>query len=98
MDAEASHLAFTSSLALVGVVILVAALLSGAVERSHTPQVGVFLGLGVVLGPYGLGMLNPVLDSEIVRVVSTVPARTLYKDRSGSLISRFGPSTVCPNP
>lgn len=64
--------AFVPTLALVGVVILVAALLSGLVERSRLPEVGVFLGLGAVLGPFGLSVLNVSLDSPALRIVATL--------------------------
>ena len=37
---------FVLTLALVGVVIIIAALLSGLIDRSDLPQVGVFLALG----------------------------------------------------
>ncbi len=41
--------AFAIALAIIGVVIIIAALLSGLVERSGLPQVGVFLTLGAAL-------------------------------------------------
>src|SRR5690242_9848677 len=63
---------FAAILALVGLVIIVAALLSGLIERSNFPQVAVFLALGAVLGPAGLGLLHIGLDSPILRVVSTL--------------------------
>lgn len=61
---------FLATLALIGVVIIIAALLSGLIERSGVPQVGVLLGLGAVLGPYGLGLIDPKLDSPVLRAVS----------------------------
>ena len=61
---------FVTVVALVGIVILVAALLSGVIERSGLPQVGIFLALGAVLGPFGLGMLQIGLDSPALRVVA----------------------------
>src|ERR1051326_8389589 len=61
---------FALTLALVGIVIVVAALLSGLIERSGLPQVAVFLALGATLGPYGLRMLNVTLDSSLLRVVA----------------------------
>ena len=64
--------ALTATLALVGIVILISALLSGLVERSRLPQVAVFLALGAALGPAGLGMLTLTLDSPAVRVVATL--------------------------
>jgi NhaP-type Na+/H+ or K+/H+ antiporter len=63
---------FTSTLSLVGAVIIIAALLSGLIERSGLPQVAVFLALGALLGPVGLSLLNIQLDSEILRVVATL--------------------------
>jgi NhaP-type Na+/H+ or K+/H+ antiporter len=64
--------AFLTALALVGIVIVVAALLSGVVERTGFPQVGVFLAIGAMLGPVGLGILDVTLDSPILRVVATL--------------------------
>jgi NhaP-type Na+/H+ or K+/H+ antiporter len=64
--------AFLSTLALVASVIVVAALLSGLVERSGLPQVAVFLALGAAIGPAGLGMLDAGVDSPILRAVSTL--------------------------
>ena len=61
---------FLATLALIGAVIIIAALLSGLIERSGVPQVGVLLALGAVLGPYGLGLINPTLDSPVLRAVS----------------------------
>ncbi|MFL6446854.1 MAG: cation:proton antiporter [Bryobacteraceae bacterium] len=63
---------FLSTLALIGVVIVLSALLSGFVERSGLPQVAVFLGLGAAIGPYGLGLINVDLHSPILRVVGTL--------------------------
>ncbi|NJM06846.1 hypothetical protein HC891_12660 [Candidatus Gracilibacteria bacterium] len=70
--AEFSNEVFVATLALVGVVIVVAALLSGFIERSGLPQVAVLLGLGAVLGPAGMGLLDVQLDSPILRVVATL--------------------------
>jgi sodium/hydrogen antiporter len=63
---------FVVTLALVGLVIIIAALLSGLIDRSDLPQVGVFLALGAILGPAGLGLLNVTLESPIVAVVATL--------------------------
>lgn len=62
----------TVTLALVGVVITIAALLSGLIERTEFPQVAVFLALGAALGPLGLGFLNIDLNSPVLRVVATL--------------------------
>jgi NhaP-type Na+/H+ or K+/H+ antiporter len=63
---------FTATLALVGVVILTAALLSGLIERSGLPQVAVLLAVGAALGPAGLDLLAIDLESPILRVVATL--------------------------
>ena len=61
-----------SALALVGVVILIAALLSGLVERSDVPQVAIFLALGAALGPAGVAALDVGLESPALHVVATL--------------------------
>ena len=72
---------FAAVLALVGMVIVIAALLSGFIERSSFPQVAVFLALGAVLGPAGLGLLDITLESPILRVVATLSlALVLFTD------------------
>jgi NhaP-type Na+/H+ or K+/H+ antiporter len=97
---------FTSTLAIIGVVIIVSALLSGLIERSGLPQVAVFLALGAVLGPFGLGVLNISLDSSALHVVATLSlALVLFTDavslniaevrRRGMLALRLlGPGTL----
>src|SRR2546423_1245300 len=62
----------TTTLALIGVVILVAALLSGLVERTRFPQVALFLLLGLALGPYGLGLVAFDLHSQILQTIATL--------------------------
>lgn len=72
---------FLATLALVGAVIVIAALLSGLIERSGVPQVGVLLALGAMLGPFGLSLIDPRLDSPILRVVATLSlALVLFTD------------------
>src|SRR5262249_20806722 len=58
------------TLALVGVVIIVAALLSGMIDRTGLPQVILFLLLGVALGPSGLNLVSFTLESNALRVVA----------------------------
>jgi sodium/hydrogen antiporter len=96
----------TSALGLVGSVIVLAALLSGAIERTGLPQVAVFLALGAIAGTAGLGLLNITLDSPLLHVVATIslilvlftdavslPPRTLR--RHVSLAFRvLGPGTL----
>jgi len=72
---------FVTALAIIGAVIIVSALLSGLIERSGLPQVGVFLALGAVLGPFGLGVLNISLNSPTLRVVAILSlALVLFTD------------------
>ena len=63
---------FTTTLALVGVVVMVAALLSGVVDRWRLPQVAVFLLLGLVLGSNGLGLVVFGLTSPILQTIATI--------------------------
>lgn len=63
---------FTATLALIGIVVLVSSLLSGVVERTGLPQVVIFLLLGAVLGPVGLGLVELTLDSPSLRVIATL--------------------------
>ena len=72
---------FLSTLGLIGFVIVVAALFSGAVERSGVPQVLVFLLIGALIGPFGLGLLDAGPESPILRVVATLSlALVLFTD------------------
>ena len=63
---------FTATVALIGIVILVASLLSGVVERTGIPQVAIFLLLGAVLGPLGLNVFDLGLDSPALRAIATL--------------------------
>jgi sodium/hydrogen antiporter len=63
---------FTATVALIGIVILVASLLSGVVERTGIPQVAIFLLLGAVLGPFGVGVFDLGLDSPALRAIATL--------------------------
>jgi sodium/hydrogen antiporter len=60
------------ALALIGIVIVVASLLSGVIERSGLPQVGIFLILGLMLGPVGLGLVTLTLDSPTLQAIATL--------------------------
>lgn len=61
--------------------ILIAALLSGLVERSGVPQVAIFLALGAALGPAGLGALDVGLGSPALHIVATLSlALILFTD------------------
>jgi sodium/hydrogen antiporter len=75
---------FALILAVVGVVVIVAALISGLIERYNFPQVAVFLGLGAILGAPGLGLIDVGLDSPVLRVVATLSLTlVLFTDAVG---------------
>jgi sodium/hydrogen antiporter len=66
---------------LIGVVVVIAALLSGFIEKSNFPQIAVFLALGAAVGPFGLSLLDVQLDSSILRMVATLSlALVLFTD------------------
>jgi NhaP-type Na+/H+ and K+/H+ antiporter len=70
-----------AALALLGVVIVIASLLSGVVERSGIPHVAIFLALGAAPGPAGLGALDVGLGSPALQVVATLSlALILFTD------------------
>jgi NhaP-type Na+/H+ or K+/H+ antiporter len=64
--------AFTELVALVGLVILVAGLASGLIERIGLPAVAVFLAIGTLLGPHGLGVIDFGLDSPTLGAIATL--------------------------
>ena len=95
-----------AGLALIGLVIIVSALLSGLVDKSGLPQVAVFIFIGAALGPAGLGVFNMTLESPVLRVVATLSltlvlftdAVTLnikeVKRHAGLAFRMLGPGTV----
>lgn len=99
---------FTTTVALIGIVIVVASLLSGALERSGLPVVVVFLALGAVLGPAGLGLVDIGFGSPSLRPLATLGlALVLFSDavtidldqvraRRPLLWRLLGPGTLAP--
>lgn len=95
-----------AGLALIGIVIVVSALLSGVIDRSGFPQVAVFIAIGAALGPAGLNVFNMTFDSPILRVVATLSLTlVLFTDavalninevrrRGGLAFRMLGPGTV----
>jgi sodium/hydrogen antiporter len=76
--------AFIATVAIVGLVITVSSLLSGAIDRSGIPHAAVFLLLGLMLGPHGAGVLDVGLDATILRVVTTLSlVLVLFTDALG---------------
>jgi sodium/hydrogen antiporter len=56
----------------VGLVVVASGLVSGAVERLPISQVLVFVLLGVVVGPWGMGVFDAGIDSPAVQTLATV--------------------------
>ena len=103
-----THESFAATLALIGLVILVSSLLSGAVERTGIPQVAIFLLLGAVVGPAGLKLVELSLDSPALQVIATLGlVLVLFSDAIGVDVGEvklqrrlagliLGPGTLLP--
>src|SRR6266508_5540124 len=79
-----THDSFAALLALVGIVIIVSSLLSGAVERTGLPLVAIFLLVGAALGPAGLGVVELTLESPALQVIATLGlVLVLFSDAIG---------------
>ena len=103
-----AHESFTALLALIGIVIILSSLMSGAVERSGLPQVSIFLLLGAALGPAGLGLVDLSLNSPSLQVIATLGlVLVLFTDAIGVDIGEIrqqrrlaalilGPGTLLP--
>ncbi|MEO6463024.1 MAG: cation:proton antiporter, partial [Candidatus Eisenbacteria bacterium] len=99
---------FVELVALVGIVVLVASLLSGVLERRRIPIVAVFLALGFVLGPYALGLIDVGFDAPALRALSTLAlVLVLFSDavtldlgqirlRKPLVLRLLGPGTLGP--
>ena len=61
-----------ATLALIGLVIIAASLVSGLAERTGLPPVAIFLALGALLGPAGLGIIAFGFDSPVLRIIATL--------------------------
>lgn len=72
---------FLSTLALIGIVLIAAALLSSALERGGVPIAAAFLALGALVGPLGLGLLDVGFHSAALHVLATLGlALVLFSD------------------
>ena len=83
-------------------------MLSGWVDRTGLPQVAIFLVLGLVLGPLGLGLLDLNLQSPALQVIATLAlVLVLFSDAIGADIGEarrnrrlalfvLGPGTLLP--
>jgi sodium/hydrogen antiporter len=98
----------TATLALVGIVILVSSLLSGAAERTGLPLVAIFLLVGVALGPSGLRLVDFALHSPALQAISILGlVLVLFSDAIGVDVGEIklqkklalailGPGTLLP--
>ncbi|HET9726326.1 MAG TPA: cation:proton antiporter, partial [Gemmatimonadales bacterium] len=103
-----THESFAALLAMVGIVIIVSSLLSGAVERTGLPLVVIFLLVGAALGPSGLGLVELTLQSPALQVIATLGlVLVLFSDAIGVDIGEIrqrrrlaafilGPGTIVP--
>ena len=99
---------FASIVALVGIVVVVASLLSRVVERVGVPLVAVFLMLGAMLGPWGLGLIDVRLEDASLRTLSILALTlvlfsdavtvetSVVRDRTRLLFRLLGPGTAGP--
>lgn len=99
---------FVTIVALVGLVIIVASLLSGAIERTGVPLVAVFLALGAALGPWGFGLVDIGFESPELRTLAVLAlVLVLFSDAvtidAGEVRARkklawrvLGPGTLVP--
>src|SRR6266550_7334394 len=99
---------FITSVALIGIVIVIASLLSGAIERSGFPLVAIFLLLGVAIGPWGFGIADVGFQSPALHALAMLGlALLLFSDavtldtkqlrtRARMLWRLLGPGTLVP--
>ena len=99
---------FVTSVGLIGIVIVVASLLSGIIERSGFPLVAIFLLLGAAIGPWGFGIADVGFHSPALHALAMLGlALLLFSDAvtldtkqlrpHGQLIWRLlGPGTLVP--
>ncbi|MDQ6771129.1 MAG: cation:proton antiporter [Gemmatimonadota bacterium] len=99
---------FVTSVALIGIVIVVASLLSGLIERSGLPLVAIFLLIGAAIGRWGLGIADVGFHSPALHALAMLGlALLLFSDAvtldTKQLHSRrfliwrlIGPGTLVP--
>ncbi|MFL5637383.1 MAG: cation:proton antiporter [Gemmatimonadaceae bacterium] len=99
---------FVTSVALIGIVIVIASLLSGVIERSGFPLVAIFLLLGAALGPLGLRIADVGFHSPALHALAILGlALLLFSDavtldtkqlrpRSFLIWRLIGPGTLVP--
>ena len=65
-------MALTVSLGIVALVLMVSALASGIVERAPVSFPMIFLALGFVLGPIGIGLVRLSPDNQVLHIVAVL--------------------------
>ena len=100
--------AFVPTIALIGIVIIVASLASGIIERVGFPLVAAFLLLGAALGPAGFGLVDVQLGSPTLQVLATLGLTLVLFSDAVSMNTRevrerlrlavvvLGPGTLLP--
>jgi NhaP-type Na+/H+ or K+/H+ antiporter len=72
---------FVTSVGLIGIVIVVASLLSGVIERSGFPLVAIFLLIGASIGPWGFGIADVGFHSPALHALAMLGlALLLFSD------------------
>ena len=99
---------FVTSVALIGIVIIVASLLSGMIERSGFPLVAIFLLIGAAIGPWGFGIADVGFHSPALHALAMLGlALLLFSDavtldtkqlrsRARMVWRLLGPGTLIP--
>ena len=87
----------TAAFALFAVVLLLSALASGLVERAPLSFPMVFLGLGFLLGPYGLGLLQLDAHNRTLEAIAILSlAFVLFLDAVKLRIDELGREWLVP--
>jgi NhaP-type Na+/H+ or K+/H+ antiporter len=88
---------FLIALSLAAIVLTVTALVSGVVERSPLSFPFIFLGLGFVIGPGGLDVLEMGPHDEVLEVVATLTlALVLFLDAVRLQVDELGKRWLVP--
>lgn len=84
-------------LALLGLFVLVYSTLAGVVERSWVSGPIVFTLFGLLVGPFGLGLLTLETDRELIKALAEVTlALVLFTDAAGAHIGVLEKSSGIP--
>src|SRR5262249_56606541 len=83
--------------ALIAIVLMVAALTSGVVERAPISFPMIFLGLGFLLGEPGLGLLHVGPHDRTLEVIAVLSlAFVLFLDAVNLRLDEVGPDWLAP--